>query len=82
MSDQGDAHRVLAILDSSVSTPKDDTSPQAIRLDNWPEFLADRLVSWCADRRTAFRYIQLGKPNQNTFVERFIRTLRQEALDA
>jgi len=56
--------------------------PQAIRLDNGPEFLADRFASWCADRGVARRYIQPGRPNQNAFVEWFNRTFRHEVLDA
>jgi putative transposase len=56
--------------------------PQAIRLDNGPEFLADRFTSWCADRGIALRSIQPGKPKQNAFVERFNRTFRHEVLDA
>ena len=53
-----------------------------IRLDNGPEFLADRVASWCADRGIALRYIQPGQPNQNACVERFNRTFRHEGLDA
>ena len=56
--------------------------PQAIRLDKGPEFLADRVASWCVDRGIALRYIQPGKPNQNAFVERFNRTFRHEVLNA
>lgn len=56
--------------------------PQAIRLDNGPEFLSDCFVNWCADRAIALRYIQPGKPDQNAFIERFNRTFRHEVLDA
>lgn len=56
--------------------------PQAIRLDNGPEFLADRFAVWCADRGIARRCIQPGKPIQNTFVERFNRIFRHKVLDA
>ena len=56
--------------------------PQALRLDNGPELIADRFLSWCADRGIALRYIQPGKPAQNGFVERFNRTYRPEVLNA
>lgn len=56
--------------------------PQAIRLDNGPEFLADRFATWGADRGIALWYSQPGKPNQHAFVERFHRTVRHEGLDA
>ena len=73
------AERVLRVLDQVTAWR---SQPQAIRLDNGPEFLADRLASWCADRGIALRHIQPGKPNQNAFIERFNRTDRQAVLDA
>ena len=73
------AARVLRVLDQVTAWRG---QPQAIRLDNGPEFLADRFASWCADRGIALRYIQPGKPNQNAFIERFNRTYRHEVLDA
>lgn len=47
-----------------------------------PELLADRFVTWCAERGIALRYIQPGKPDQNAFIERFNRTYRTEVLNA
>ncbi|TKS61937.1 MAG: hypothetical protein EWM72_00063 [Nitrospira sp.] len=44
------------------------SQPQAIRHDNGPEFLADRLASWGADRGIALEDIQQGQPNQNVLV--------------
>jgi putative transposase len=73
------AERVIRILEQVTAWRG---HPQAIRLDNGPEFLADRFASWCTDRGIALRYIQPGHPNQNAFVERFNRTFRHEVLDA
>ena len=73
------AERAIRVLEQ-VTAWRD--QPQAIRLDNGPEFLANRFTSWCADRGIALRYIQPGQPNQNAFVERFNRMFRHEVLDA
>jgi putative transposase len=73
------AERVVRVLEQVVAWRG---QPQAVRLDNGPEFLADRFATWCADREIALWFIQPGKPNQNAFVERFNRTFRHEVLDA
>jgi len=56
--------------------------PKALRLDNGPEFIAGKFVTWCESHSIELRHIEPGKPNQNGFVERFNRTYRHEVLDA
>ena len=56
--------------------------PQVLRTDNGPEFLGEVFVSWAKAAGMAIQYIQPGKPNQNAYIERFNRTLRDELLDA
>jgi putative transposase len=56
--------------------------PDAIRLDNGPEFTAEKFVEWAEINRVKLLYIQPGKPNQNAFIERFNRSFREEVLDA
>ena len=56
--------------------------PEAIRVDNGPEYLTQVLRDWRRDNDVAFYYIQPGKPNQNAYIEPFNRTNRHEVLDA
>src|SRR5713101_3668383 len=49
------AERVIRVLEQVTAWRG---KPQAMRLDNGPEFLADRFASWCADRGIALRFIQ------------------------
>jgi putative transposase len=55
--------------------------PQILRTDNGPEFLGEAFTRWARNAGMAIQYIQPGKPNQNAFIERFNRTLRNELLD-
>ena len=73
------AERVVRVLEQVVAWRG---QPQAIRLDNGPEFLAERFITWCAARAIELRYIQPGKPDQNAFIERYNRTYRTEVLNA
>jgi putative transposase len=56
--------------------------PEALRMDNGPELIADVLLEWCEQNGVAPRHIQPGKPDQNAYIERFNRSYRQEVLDA
>jgi putative transposase len=73
------AERVVRVLEQVLAWRG---QPQALRLDNGPELIADRFMAWCADRGIELRYIQPGKPVQNAFIERFNRTYWTEVLNA
>jgi putative transposase len=55
--------------------------PLAIRCDNGPEYIAQKLIDWANEQQITLLYIQPGKPTQNAYVERFNRTVRHEWLD-
>jgi len=55
--------------------------PQALCLDNGPEFISLTPAEWAEEHGVTLNFIQPGKPTQNSFVERFNRTYRTEILD-
>ena len=54
--------------------------PMSIRVDNGPEYVSAVLQVWAQKRGIGLSYIQPGKPQQNAYVERYNRTVRQEWL--
>jgi len=55
--------------------------PKAIRCDNGPEYISQKVIDWAKTHDIALRYIQPGNPQQNAYVERFNRTARHEWLN-
>lgn len=56
--------------------------PKRIRTDNGPEFISKKFGLWLRKNNIEQVRIQPGKPQQNAFVERFNRTVREDLLDA
>lgn len=56
--------------------------PNYIRSDNGPEFISKEFQIWMHDNKIGWSAIEKGKPQQNCFVERFNKTLRDDFFDA
>jgi putative transposase len=56
--------------------------PEAIVVDNGPEFRGRAMESWSEQRGVRLNFIEPGKPVQNAFVESFNGRLRDECLNA
>lgn len=72
------AARVIRVLERVVSWRG---YPQKLRMDNGPEFISSALAEWAEHHGIHLEFIQPGKPTQNSYVERFNRTYRDEILN-
>ena len=71
--------RVRRVLDRIVG---ERGLPEAIVVDNGPEFRGRALAAWSEERGVRLEFIQPGKPVQNAYVESFNGRLRDECLNA
>jgi putative transposase len=71
--------RVRRVLDRMAS---ERGLPDAIVLDNGPEFRGRALAAWSEQRGVRLEFIQPGKPVQNAYIESFNGRLRDECLNA
>jgi putative transposase len=73
------AVRVIEALEQAIEKYG---KPKYIRSDNGSEFISDEFQEWMHKNDIGWSRIQKGKPQQNCFIERFNRTMREEFLDA
>jgi putative transposase len=71
--------RVRRVLDRIAS---ERGLPEAIVVDNGPEFRGRVLTAWSEERGVRLEFIQPGKPVQNAYIESFNGRLRDECLNA
>jgi putative transposase len=55
--------------------------PEAITVDNGPEFIGKTLDLWAFENKVRLRFIQPGKPMQNGYIESFNGKFRDECLN-
>lgn len=72
------AERVIRTLEHVVSWRG---LPAKLRMDNGPEFISLKLATWAEENNVELEFIKPGKPTQNSYIERFNRTFRDEILD-
>lgn len=72
------APRVIRVLDRIAAWRG---YPQKLRMDNGPELISVAMADWAEEHDVQLDFIQPGKPTQNSYIERFNRTYREEVLD-
>ena len=72
------ASRVIRVLNPIASQQG---HPGRVRMDNGPEFVSVVLAGWAEDHNVQLEFIQPGRPMQNSYIERFNRTYRDEVLN-
>lgn len=73
------AHKVVEALESTIFTGK--SLPQAITINNGPEFAGRVLDAWAYGQGIMLDFIRPGKPTENGYIESFNGKLRDELLN-
>jgi putative transposase len=71
-------HRVVGVLEKLAETRG---LPEAITIDNGPEFAGKALDEWAYRHGVKLNFIRPGKPIENAYAESFISRLRDECLN-
>lgn len=71
--------RVIELLEQSIEKHG---KPQFIRTDNGPEFISKAFQLWLHNNGIGWSKIRKGSPQENCFIERFNKTMREDFLDA
>ena len=69
------AERVIRSLDRIIEWRG---KPSTIRVDNGPEYISGKLLIWAEKLGITIQHIQPGQPQQNAYIERYNRTVRQD----
>ncbi len=72
------AARVVVVLDR---LKQDWGLPEAISVDNGPEFISRALDDWAHRNGVALEFSRPGRPTDNPFIESFNGHFREECLD-
>jgi putative transposase len=72
------SRRVIRELDQLIAWRG---APKKIRVDNGPEFIAEKLAVWAKERSIEMKFIEKGKPYQNGYMERYNRSFMEEVLN-
>jgi len=68
------------VIDSLEIIGSERGFPKYIRSDNGPEFISRSFRKFCCSHRIRHRRIEPGKPQQNSYIERFNRSYREDIL--
>lgn len=55
--------------------------PSSIRCDNGSVYAGNTLTSWAKNQNIQLNFIQPGKPQQNAYIQRYNRTVRDDWLE-
>ena len=72
------SERVIRSLDCIIEWRG---KPKTLRCDNGPEFISEKIQSWAKRQGIILLYIQPGHPEQNAYIDRYNRTMREELLN-
>ena len=72
------SERIVRVLDRIVVWRG---YPNKLKAGNGPELISATLAEWAEEHQIQMEFIQPGKPTQNSYVERFNRTFRDEVLN-